>query len=122
MIELYRKQMGEVFTVAVGDRLNDLPMLKVVDCPIAVQVPGGGYDPGISVPRLLRAKGIGPEGWRDAILELVEKLKKQNDPGTPLFLFFGSHSVVRGSQEAGFGIGDDMDRHPGHQAGEPSLA
>ena len=75
--------MGEVFTAAVGDRLNDLPMLKVVDYPVAVRVPGGGYDPGISVPCLIRAKGIGPEGWRDAILELIEKLKEQTDSRTP---------------------------------------
>jgi hypothetical protein len=46
-------------------------MLKVVDKPVLVQNPGGSYDPAVRVNGLLRARGIGPVGWNNALLELL---------------------------------------------------
>lgn len=75
LIECYRRQRaakGEGFlTVGVGDSLNDLPMLAVVDRPILVQKPDGSYDPRIVLPNLTHASGIGPVGWNQAILDLL---------------------------------------------------
>lgn len=75
LIDCYRRQRagngGGFLTVGVGDSLNDLPMLAVVDRPILVQKPDGSYDPGIGLPNLTRASGIGPIGWNQAILDLL---------------------------------------------------
>jgi len=43
-------------------------MLKRADYPVIVQKPGGSYDPRINTPNLIRAEGIGPDGWNKAIL------------------------------------------------------
>ncbi len=58
-------------TVGIGDSLNDLPLLLNVDHPILVQKPDGSYDPDIDLPSLIRAPGIGPAGWNQAILGLL---------------------------------------------------
>ncbi len=71
LIELYKKKFGEIVTVAIGDSLNDLPMLEIVDYPIIVQKPDGSYDTRIDITNLIKADGIGPEGWNKAVLKLL---------------------------------------------------
>jgi mannosyl-3-phosphoglycerate phosphatase len=71
LIDLYRKNLGEILTVAVGDSPNDIPMLEVADVPIIVQKSDGKYDSSIHAPNLTRADGIGPHGWNNAILRLL---------------------------------------------------
>lgn len=71
LVELYRKQFGAIMTVAIGDSPNDIPMLEKVDCPIIVQKPGGIYDQRIDIPNIIKAQGIGPEGWNKAVLGLT---------------------------------------------------
>jgi mannosyl-3-phosphoglycerate phosphatase len=71
--DLYRRRYGEIFTVALGDSLNDLPMLERVDYPVLVKKPDGRHDPRIQAPRLIRAEGIGPVGWNRALLALLTK-------------------------------------------------
>ncbi|HSA62474.1 MAG TPA: HAD-IIB family hydrolase [Nitrospiraceae bacterium] len=58
-------------TVGIGDSLNDLPLLLSVDRPVLVQKPDGSYDPDINLPGLIRAPGIGPAGWNQAVLDLL---------------------------------------------------
>ncbi|MGH7273794.1 MAG: mannosyl-3-phosphoglycerate phosphatase [Nitrospiria bacterium] len=72
--ELFKHKFGKNTTVALGDSPNDLPMLAAVDYPILIQRPGGGYEESIQLPGLIRAGGIGPEGWRNAILKLLASL------------------------------------------------
>jgi mannosyl-3-phosphoglycerate phosphatase len=73
LIELFRKQFSDVYSVALGDSLNDLPMLQSVDIPIIVQKQNGTYDPSfITSPNLIRIDGIGSEGWNIAVLELLQ--------------------------------------------------
>lgn len=69
--ELYRKEFGDIRTIAIGDSPNDIPMLEAVDIPVVVQKPGGIYDNRIVIPKLVRAEGVGPEGWRKVIMKLV---------------------------------------------------
>jgi mannosyl-3-phosphoglycerate phosphatase len=75
LIDAYRRLAKErghrIETIGLGDSLNDLPMLQVVDCPILVQRPDGSYDPEIAFPDLARVSGIGPAGWNRAVLDLV---------------------------------------------------
>ena len=68
---LYEKALGPLRTVGLGDSLNDEPMLRAVDVPVIVGKPGGGYDPGIDLPGLVRAPGAGPDGWREAVLGIL---------------------------------------------------
>lgn len=73
LAELYRKKLGDILTVALGDSPNDLPMLERADHPVIVQKADGGYDPRIDVPNLIRAEGIGPEGWNRAMMKLISE-------------------------------------------------
>ena len=58
-------------TVGLGDSLNDLPMLEVVDYPILVRKPDGSYDPDVHLPHLIRADGVGPVGWNRSLIDLL---------------------------------------------------
>ncbi len=71
---LYRQRYGDISTIAVGDSLNDLPMLEKVDCPVLVQKPDGSYDPRIALPNLVQARGIGPAGWDRELPRLVREI------------------------------------------------
>jgi mannosyl-3-phosphoglycerate phosphatase len=73
--ELYKKQFGEILTVAVGDSPNDLPMLKKVDKPVIVQKPDGSYDPQLNLPGIIKADDIGPRGWDKAIVKLLSAFR-----------------------------------------------
>ena len=66
---LYRKMWGEIRTVGLGNGLNDLPMLSQVDIPILVQKRDHSWED-VNLPRLRRVRGIGPEGWSKAIVEV----------------------------------------------------
>jgi mannosyl-3-phosphoglycerate phosphatase len=70
--ELYRKKLGDISTIALGDSPNDLPMLEKADFPVLIEKPGGGWDPLIDAPNLIRADGVGPEGWNRAVLKLLQ--------------------------------------------------
>lgn len=71
LTELYSAQYGDIETIALGDSPNDLPMLEKVDIPVVVQREDGSYDPAIDLPNVIKASGIGPEGWNRAVLEIL---------------------------------------------------
>ncbi len=70
LIDLFRKKLGQVETVGIGDSLNDLPMLSVVDIPVLVQKPEGVWEE-TGLLYLHKVKGVGPEGWARAIEEII---------------------------------------------------
>lgn len=72
LIELYKRELGDVLTVAIGDSPNDIPMLEKVACPVIVQKPDGNYNK-ITIPNLTKASGIGPNGWNKAVLTCIKK-------------------------------------------------
>lgn len=72
LTDLYKKEYNNIQTVAIGDSPNDIPILQQVDYPVIVQKPDGSYDPGINVPGMIKAEGIGPGGWNKAMLTLLE--------------------------------------------------
>ncbi len=72
--KLYDVQNHKIITIALGDSPNDIEMLQNVDCPIVVQKPDGSYDKRIKVKKLIKAGGIGPEGWNRAVRSLLGKL------------------------------------------------
>ena len=67
-------QTERIETVGIGDSINDAPLLSMVDYPILVQKPDGSYDPDIHLPGMIRAPGIGPVGWNEAMLELLAQV------------------------------------------------
>ncbi len=69
--ELYVKSRGPVRTIGLGDSPNDEPMLRAVDVPVLVRKPGGGHFDGLHLAGLVIAPYAGPEGWREAVLELL---------------------------------------------------
>lgn len=71
--DLYKKKYGPIRTIGIGDSLNDLPLLRAVDRPVLVRKENGTYEEGISLPNLIRADGIGPQGWNRAIMELLSE-------------------------------------------------
>lgn len=73
LLRLYQRKFGNIITVALGDSLNDLPMLERVDFPVLVRNHKGEHDPRIAVPNLIMTDGIGPEGWGKAVLELIQE-------------------------------------------------
>jgi mannosyl-3-phosphoglycerate phosphatase len=76
LIDLYKRERGDVLTIAIGDSPNDIPMLEKVNHPVIVQKHDGSYDTqiDIDIPHLTKAEGIGPEGWNKAAFSLVMHL------------------------------------------------
>ena len=74
LAEIYRGEHGDVITSAIGDSLNDAPMLAEADYPFLVRKPGGFHDPEIADSRVIKVEGIGPHGWSEAMEGLVRRL------------------------------------------------
>lgn len=71
--QLYRKKFGEIITVALGDSPNDFRMLAHADYPILVRNHRGEYDPRLTLPNLIKADGIGPKGWTQAVTQFIQE-------------------------------------------------
>jgi mannosyl-3-phosphoglycerate phosphatase len=69
---LYEKQFFSIFTVGIGDSLNDLPMLSIVDHPIFLN-----GEESVSPEALLPIQncaiihGTGPQAWNEVILSIL---------------------------------------------------
>lgn len=72
---LYEKQFGTVTSIGLGDSLNDLQMLQVVDQPVLVRHDDGSYDARITIPGLIKTRLPGPPGWNEAVLRLLDANK-----------------------------------------------
>ena len=72
--EMYQGDSGHPKTIALGDSLNDLPMLEAVDYPVLVKKPDGSHDPAVKLDNILLTRNSGPSGWNEALLELLPSL------------------------------------------------
>jgi len=70
LIELYRRQNGTVRSVGIGDSDNDASLLGAVDLPRMVRRPAGSWLE-LELPGLHRMTGIGPEGFAEAVSEVL---------------------------------------------------
>jgi mannosyl-3-phosphoglycerate phosphatase len=71
--KLYENQFGSIVTVGIGDSLNDLPMLSVVDHPIFLK--GEDHVSSEALPPIrnfMIMDGAGPQAWNEAILSRVK--------------------------------------------------
>jgi len=75
LLSAYDTGAGPVRSLGLGDGPNDLELLQVVDRPVVVARPDRSHDPELqqALPHARFTPGIGPEGFREAILDyLVE--------------------------------------------------
>ena len=75
LLKKYRQEYPEdtFQTCALGDGMNDLPMLEVVDYPVLIRSEHG-LEPDVGhIAKVVKTRGVGPEGWNQAILELLSK-------------------------------------------------
>lgn len=69
LTDLFRRELGPVTTIGLGDSANDRPLLAAVERPFLVQKPGGTWQPmDLDVQRV---QGVGPRGWRNVIDNLL---------------------------------------------------
>ena len=63
--------------VALGDSTNDLPMLVAADVAVLLPKHDGSFDEAViaKLPRITRGSAPGPEGWNEAVLQLLEDSK-----------------------------------------------
>jgi len=74
VLNIYRKLKGPVFSIALGDSPNDIPMLEVVDKAVVMLHKGGVSTKGLVHQDLLRADGGGPDVWNRVVLVILEGL------------------------------------------------
>ncbi len=68
---LYEREYGAVASIGLGDGFNDLPMLEAVARPVLIRHEDGGFDSRIVMTGLMKTRRPGPQGWNEAILELI---------------------------------------------------
>lgn len=73
LVKLFGRQAGSVTTFGLGDDLNDLPFLKVVDLPVLIR---SKRMPSIYF-RTIGARytrSLGPKGWNEAVMQWLPTL------------------------------------------------
>ncbi len=74
--ELYENQFFSIFTVGIGDSLNDLPMLSVVDRPVFLKGEDSVSLEVLSpIQNFTIINGAGPQAWNEVILNIVNELE-----------------------------------------------
>jgi mannosyl-3-phosphoglycerate phosphatase len=75
VLDIYQKQGGATFSIALGDSPNDISMLKVVDKAVIMQGQDGVYMKGLTHSDIIKAEGNGPGAWNRVILSILEDLR-----------------------------------------------
>ncbi len=71
--ELYENQFFSIYTVGIGDSLNDLPMLSAVDSPIFLK----GKEnilPEVPFKNIVWVEGKGPSAWNEVIINTLQQV------------------------------------------------
>jgi len=73
--KLYEKQFLSILTVGIGDSLNDLPMLSVVDRPVFLKGEDSVSTEILSsIQNVTMVDDTGPQAWNEVILNIVNEL------------------------------------------------
>lgn len=76
LIDLFKyKYKNKVVFFGIGDSPNDESMLQLVDFPMLVQRTDGTWQSS-HIERIMRLKGVGPEGWKLAFNEIMNYFKR----------------------------------------------
>ena len=74
---LFERGNAPVRTIGLGDGLNDVSFLNVVDAPVLIRS-AQAAELQARVPRGLVTDRPGPAGWNDAILALIRRLRRRS--------------------------------------------
>ncbi len=73
--DIFRKNIGRITTVGIGDSKNDLPMLQVVDIPVLIPKINMEYE-SINIQGIIRASYPGSKGWNEVVWRLIDEFEK----------------------------------------------
>ncbi len=71
--DLYRKKIGDVITIGLGDAENDLPLFKAVDWAFLIQKPSGTWESLPPLSHLRKVQKAGPLGWAQAVTTVLKE-------------------------------------------------
>jgi mannosyl-3-phosphoglycerate phosphatase len=74
LADLYRRHLGAVTTIGLGDAPNDESLLRAVDIPVLIRSPRLDRLRAL-VPNGRVTRRDGPAGWNDTVLELLAELR-----------------------------------------------
>jgi len=77
VLNIYKKRKGATFSIALGDSLNDISMLKAVDRAVLMQGRDGTLINGFTHPDLITLEENGPEAWNRVMLSILEDLRNR---------------------------------------------
>ncbi|HST08985.1 MAG TPA: HAD-IIB family hydrolase [Terriglobales bacterium] len=100
LIGFYRMAwQTRIFTIALGDSANDLPMLRLVDRPILIPRPDGTMDDDVlkAIPRIMGASKPGPQGWSVALMRALQGHKGGLKSAVPRPSANGGGSILAGA-------------------------
>lgn len=70
LLKLYKKKYGKVFSIGLGDSLNDLEMLKSVDLPVLIKKENGSYE-NINLKKMIKSSFSGSKGFNEVLLKIL---------------------------------------------------
>jgi mannosyl-3-phosphoglycerate phosphatase len=74
VLDIYRQLRGPLFSIALGDSPNDIPMLEAVDKAVLMQNRDGMPMKGVARPDLVRVDGGGPAAWNEVVLTILAEV------------------------------------------------
>ncbi len=73
--DIFRKNIGSIKTVGIGDSKNDIPMLQVVDIPVLIPKINKEYEK-TNIKGIIRASYPGSKGWNEVVWRLIDEFEK----------------------------------------------
>jgi len=74
LIGFYNKIFEHVITIAIGDSLNDIPLLEAADYPVLIPKENGNYVSVPDLPGLIKAGVAGSAGWDEAVGGILRRI------------------------------------------------
>jgi mannosyl-3-phosphoglycerate phosphatase len=71
LANLYRRLLGEISLIGIGDSYNDIPLFAAVDIPVLVQKSQNAWEPIESPDHIVKVLGVGPAGWNRFIIDFL---------------------------------------------------
>lgn len=78
----YRWTFSDIITVGLGDGANDLDFLRYVDVPVIIRSQTSGKLK-TALPRARVTDLPGPEGWNQAVLEILDQYAREAEMAPP---------------------------------------